>query len=313
MAVLAAIAAPLAPVVILEVAGVTLLAILTFLILLGLRKTVVTWLHALVELLNHTTVLGIHLFRWLARAIDAGTQFIEEKIGNAAQYVSTPLANFLTHLAGIFEYAAFTTAYLAEDAYDAFQKLRHAVIPNLIHGLTFPVRALAHGTHSLAQWLVHRLARLESALARDFRLAERRAALAYGAAIAALAHAFGVALPRTLGWTEREIGRLSGELHSKLTRRLREIAAGVLAAVGAGIVVRALVRYLPWYRCSNVNKAARGLCGMDRGLLDALLLGTTIIAGSISLREFVRECQRFEPTVEDGLRYFVREFRDLGQ
>lgn len=313
MGTLAVIALPLAPVVIAEVAGVTLLALLTFLILLGMRKTVVTWLDALVSLLAHTTVFGVHLFRWLARSIENAEHYVAERIGNAAQYVERPVANFFTHLAALIEYAAFTTAYLAEDAYDAFNKLRHAVIPRLIHDLTAPVRALAHGAHVSVGYLTRALARTERALLRDFRFAERRAMAAYGAALAALAHAFGVAFPHALGWTEREIGRLGGEIHSRLTRRMRQIATSVLATVGAGLVVRALTRYLPWYRCSNVNNTARALCRMDRGYLDALLLGTTIIAGSISLREFVRECQRFEPTVEDGLRFFVREFRDLGQ
>lgn len=267
----AAIAAPLAPVVILEVAGVTLLAILTFLILLGMRKTVTTWLDALVGLLAHTTVFGVHIFRWLANALDSATAYVAEKIGSAAQYVEKPVADFFTHLAAIIEYAAFTTAYLAEDTWDALYKLRHGVVPGVVRGLTWPVRAAAYGAHTLAGWLVRRIATIERELHRDFRIAERHAAAAYAGAIAALAHAFGLAIPGALDWTGLNVGRWWGDTWRTLRRRLGRIEALLGEGAFAALVLRVLARHLPWYRCANVNRTMRQLCRTPYRFLDDLL------------------------------------------
>jgi hypothetical protein len=61
-------------------------------------------------------------------------------------------------------------------------------------------------------------------------------------------------------------------------------------AAGAALVAFSLARLgLGWLRCGNVKKVGKRLCGMNPDLLDALLIGTTLIVGTISLREFAKE------------------------
>ena len=79
-----------------------------------------------------------------------------------------------------------------------------------------------------------------------------------------------------------------------------------------GSIVRVLVRHLPWYQCSNVKKAAKGLCRMDSSLLDSLLADALILGGSISIVELARECQGFVSLAESGVKHFVREARAVG-
>jgi hypothetical protein len=100
-------------------------------------------------------------------------------------------------------------------------------------------------------------------------------------------------------------------LQDEITR-LWKWARGRGAVIGEGIGLGALAYALGklgigWARCSNVNKLGKRACGLSPTLLESLLAGSLAIAGSISIVELAKECQRFESTAEDGLKFFVRE------
>lgn len=278
-------------------AKATMTGLLVFMVLLAMQKTAGQWFGAVVELLRRTTVFGVHIFGWLANAIVAAVGFVEDVLGQAALRVEALPAAWLGGLAAILDYAAFTTAYVAESALDALHTLRHAVIPRLIRAATLPLRLTIHGVHSVAHITIRELHAAEAALEADLRVALRAAQTALATAEGALDAIPSLDIP--------------GAVRS-LWRRLSRVEKLVIGGALAGAVVRVLARSLPWYRCSNVNKAARGMCRMNTDLLDALLLGTVVIAGSVSLREFVHECQSFEPEVEAGLRFFIRELHNVG-
>lgn len=271
---------------------VGLMALLGFIILYGLRREIAAWFGNLIALLARTTVFGVHVFGWLASGLDSAVQWMAEKIGDAAVETAKPITAFFSHLAGIIEYAAFTTAYVAEGAYDALWKLRHGVIPRLIHYGSLPAILAGHGAGALGRWIAREFRAAEAELGRVYRDALGEAHRAYAAAEHALERGLALDVPGAI----RSLGR-------RLSRAEKLIIGGALTAA----IVRVIARRLPWFRCSNVNRAAKGLCRTDTDLLDSLLADTLILAGSLSIVEFARECQKVEPYLQSGLRHLIRE------
>jgi hypothetical protein len=91
-------------------------------------------------------------------------------------------------------------------------------------------------------------------------------------------------------------------------KRIGKLEKGAVA-IGVGAVAGAVLGRLGlnWTRCSNVNKLGKAACGMNPDLLEGLLAGAVVVASSISVVEFAKSCQAFTGTVEDGLKFFVRE------
>lgn len=97
----------------------------------------------------------------------------------------------------------------------------------------------------------------------------------------------------------------------KIKARLRGLENRGTAVVGLGALAVALSRLgLGTARCTNVQKWNRGLCRADTDLIDALLAGTTLIVGSISLVQLTREVEAVLPYVANATAGFVRETRD---
>jgi hypothetical protein len=121
------------------------------------------------------------------------------------------------------------------------------------------------------------------------------------------AHPRAIALPGIwprLGDIEGELRGIKGKL-GKLGKY--GTIAGFLA-----LLLEALKKAgLGWTRCSNVGKVGRQLCGLDNSLLDALLVGTTIIIGTISIEEFARYLLDVEESVVGLVTGNVREFNGL--
>jgi len=63
---------------------------------------------------------------------------------------------------------------------------------------------------------------------------------------------------------------------------------------------------LGWLRCSNVNRVGRFLCGFDRALLDALLLGLAAYLGTIGIEAFAKDVQAVTTDFDDVVRKFWR-------
>jgi putative intracellular protease/amidase len=122
-----------------------------------------------------------------------------------------------------------------------------------------------------------------------------------------LAAAGAIAIP--VGW-----GALRGRTRNLedalagVRRRLRALerkGVGVIAVAG---VVAALAKIgATFIRCTNVKRTGRHLCGMDAGLLDALLLGTYAIVGGVSIVDLARGMQGITDESTELIRGFVRE------
>lgn len=136
-----------------------------------------------------------------------------------------------------------------------------------------------------------------------------KAAPAAKAAVTKVIHATSgaVAIP---GWVIRlpgRVGHIERDL-SGLRKRLKSVEkiAGATAAVA--LFTAALAKLgLHWLRCRNVTKTGKRVCALDSGLLDALLIGTTLIVGTISLREFAREVEAVTEEAAGLVRGFIRE------
>jgi hypothetical protein len=101
---------------------------------------------------------------------------------------------------------------------------------------------------------------------------------------------------------EREIGRL----WKAVKARERGIAA---AAVGAVLLTLLRRLGLNWIRCRNVKSVGKTVCGMSPNLLESLIAGSVIVAGSVSIVELTKACQEITGACEDGLTFFVREVK----
>jgi len=70
---------------------------------------------------------------------------------------------------------------------------------------------------------------------------------------------------------------------------------------------------LDWLRCRNVGNAGRRLCGLGTDLLDALLLTTLVVEGSISLVGMAEELIRLSDEIVPAVTGFVSEFAGVTQ
>ncbi len=96
----------------------------------------------------------------------------------------------------------------------------------------------------------------------------------------------------------------------RLWKRVRSEKLVIGAGVITGAVAFALSKLgLGWTRCSYVKRLGKSVCGMNPNLLESLIAGSLVVAGSISIVELAKECQQFEGTAEAGLRFFVRELK----
>jgi hypothetical protein len=195
----------------------------------------------------------------------------EETLASESQAAAPATAGFLSHLALVIEHWAFTGAYVAERALAALYALRHAVLPKAIKAHTATTTTIAHRTARLTRAQALRAAHGNAALAHELVIenrlalraqatAERALALA-GAATIPVARPFPLTVPVTwLGDTWRSLRR-------RMSRVETLVGAGVLTALG----LRVLARHLPWYRCTNVNRAMRQLCRTPHHFVDDLL------------------------------------------
>jgi hypothetical protein len=109
-----------------------------------------------------------------------------------------------------------------------------------------------------------------------------------------------IALPGRVGGLERDL--------SGLRKRVKELEKGAAIAVTAGLAIRLLRKLKLGCLAGRNGKAiAKRLCGIDTGLIDALLAATTLFVGTISLREFAKEMEAVTEEAAGLVRGFIRE------
>lgn len=274
---------------------IPLAVLFSFLVLYAIRNQSQVLIRSIFDLIGRILRAIPLVGGWLAGHVDEAVYWIEARIAATARAVEAPVAAFFGYLAAMVEYAAFTTAYLAESALEAFHHLRHVVIPRLLRAYVLPLTVALGGAKAISRWGTRELGRLEAELEHDFRVAIRRAQAAFATAAHALDIPLGLDIP----------GQLRGLWH-----RVRRTEKLILGGTIAALMLRTLARRLPWYRCSNVDKLARNVCRMDRGLLDSLLADTLLIAGGISLVQFAREVGDVTDETTAAISWFIRELHN---
>lgn len=235
---------------------------------------------------------SVHIFGPLSKMLRSLEHTVDHYLGEAAIWSGKAASTFFGFFLSINLWIATEIADLAGDVWHALattsttivnrtsKVVNQTVVKPITKTVTVVTKTSAAGLR---------------ALQRRMTLAERRIVRLAVAIPAAIATPW----PRLRGLERR------AENQAKRLTRLEKATAGALAA---GVVWAALTRLgLGWLRCSNTVKSGRRLCGMDPDLLDTLLAGSLILAGSISLVELARELREPTELVHTGLHALVRE------
>lgn len=254
-----------------------------------------------------TTVIGQLVLAAAQPEVHQG----QKAIGTEAQAREPAASGFFGGIAAALQYHAFTTKYLATGTLEALDGLRGHTIPRQVGARVKSTRDLAREANRRARAAQKGAAAAAAGAAAGARINGRTAREAKVTAEQALAkaQAAGVAHPWDLPRVRaKEIDTRIGRWINTHVSRLSKLIG---AAIGAGVLLRVIVRHLPWYRCSNVDRVARNLCGMNRGLLDSLLADTLLLAGSISLVTFAREVADITDETTAAMGWFIRELHDV--
>jgi hypothetical protein len=244
--------------------------------------------------------IGFHI-RWVGRvdlgfvgdAIDSLDHSIRHMIGAGIAETSAGWHYFLHYSAYLLERTAAIIEGLGQDTYQALLTLRNVTVPGLIADALAPlVRRIAWLEHMVAT-LPHRASII---VQRPIELVRTEIQTVKAAA---------VAIPNI------RVGRLEEEI-AALRARIAAVS-GRTVVIGLGVVAASVLGRLGlgWARCSNVTKVGRAICGLDRGLLDALLLGTTAIVSTVSLVQWAELMLDVEDELVAGITSGFRELRDL--
>jgi hypothetical protein len=273
----------------------------------------------MVSSLPHVTILGQKVPPWdaLASGITELDNYVLEAIGVGIQQTERGLHALIGAMTWLLQETADQVAGLAEDTAKAFDYMKRILIPALLGVALAPiVREIAHlgaRTKTIVlhpTTIVHKVVQVVTpglkALEGKVSALEAKVA-AIGAAAPAIVTAPAIAIP--LPKPSAIPGDITKGLDS-LWKRVRGIGktltpTGIVALVAGATGLLGL----SWGRCAKASKLGKNVCGMNDDLLEGLLASTLVVASSISVVEFAKACQAFTPTVEDGLRFFVRELK----
>jgi hypothetical protein len=282
---------------------VGLLALLAWAIQRGLLAI---WIHTfgamlqrLADILTYNKGI-IHIdFGGPIRSLDQTVRNVLLKGATKAEYIA---GYFFHGCAVIARWMALETEQLAADTLAWATWLQRSHLPKW-------VKALVYATFPPALILRLVTAAIHAHLPHATTTIIYKTIPAAKAAVAKVAHATtgAVALP---GWAialPGRVGRVEHDL-SGLRKRLGALEKGAAIAVTAGIAIRLLRKLkLGCLAGRNGKKVVQRLCGIDTGLIDALLIGTTLIVGTISLREFAEEVGTVTDDVSGLIHGFLRD------
>jgi hypothetical protein len=120
-----------------------------------------------------------------------------------------------------------------------------------------------------------------------------------------LAHVIDLDIPG-LRARDRVITDSLGRLWHRVRGERKAIGLGAFTAL---LVVALGKLGLGNLRCLNRKHALKTVCGMNPNLLEALLTGTAVIGGSISVVQLAKACQEITGACTDGASFFVRELK----
>jgi hypothetical protein len=280
--------------------------LISYMLLTGYKFTLGALLQAIASVADSVNFLGWHPFRALGGLALEIDSYINAALTSAV--INTELAwhKMLSATATLLHETVHGLDELATATERAFKHSLKYVIPGLIGVAVGP----------LLQWVNDfrkQLPFLWKQVAKVARVAEHAPALtlprvtinvkkyvepAAKAAVITLTGGAAVDLPRI-----KTLGRDVSGLEKWVKSHEKD-----LAGLGfAGLLLAGLSRMgLSWLRCSNTQKAGKGLCGLDEGLLDAILAGTIAIFGTVGLVEFAEAVQDGTKDAADLVRTLYR-------
>lgn len=270
--------------------------------------------YSLGALLNRMAQLTSHVWAVggsISHAVDSVNHWVENRLADGLSGTELAVAKWWHGMEWIVTTTADTLAQFGMDVEAGFAALVNGVIPATIATNTAALERQLHNLRaqataiagSLVQLMLDRTHAIETTVARDFGAALRGIDDIRGAVSERLG-TFGRAV-------EAEIAGLRGYVNGALTRRVEAALAGAGAGALAWASVSALSAALGLLRCTNVQKAARAACRMDTGALDALLAGTLIIGGTLSVVTFAEACIDAQDEVVPFLKSGIRELQGL--
>lgn len=236
---------------------------------------------------------------------------IRAMIGSGIQKTEYAWHRFLQWNANAFSGIGKVMGEYTHDVAVAWHTLRHATIPNLIHAVTRPITQLVHNTITNVSHVRKYVTTEVTHVTKVIRptvtktLPEIIKIVRVSAKAIAAAPGIATTIPRI---ALRDVAELRGYT----AKQLRRIARTLTPAGIAGLLVAALGSLgLGWVRCSKVGRAGKALCGLNENLLQSILADALLIASTISIVELAKECQDFTATVEEPLKLFVRELKQV--
>lgn len=237
---------------------------------------------------------------WLADELDA----IAVPLGFKTVHLFGPVSSLLRSVDRAVDHGLAAAALNTErGAAWLWNQSAHqlAAIGAAVGGLAYDVEQAL--THAATVTVPNAIYTAQRHLGARIRQLEAKAAAAAAAGTAAL-HRFEAVIGARVGRIERDAARTAG--------RLRHLEKALTAAGAAVLVSAALARLgMGWLRCRNVKQLGKRACGMDFDVLDALLAGTLLLSGPVSLERLTRELLEETTEVERALRAGFHELRQL--
>jgi hypothetical protein len=262
-------------------------------ILFGMHQSINVWLTTLLTRLVHPQGSFLTRAALKAAAFAVGgilwiVNQVDHAISKAASHGSAAVAHWFHGLTAWITHVAAAAEQYAVDVEHAIGRIVHHTIPHAIHVATVPIwRGIDHlerDLHHLQQRLTHFARGIDRLLTHRVLPALRH-----------LEHVADVTIPRALGRIRTRVGQLEHDLTHPSKAWVKRLARAMWAAALLGLLIRALARRFPWLFCRKVKTVGGRICGLDSDLLNALLLDTLIISGTISVVAMAEELQRLEP------------------
>jgi len=256
------------------------------------------------------SILGHRIsLAFVARALRAFSRELEHGIVYLIQQTEGGLVALWHYMAYSVEQIGGAIAELASETERALIHARRVLIPALIGATYGPLALLVYGLRGQIADLVKTVANIaehpgrviEHTITRVKVIEHTVTKVATRTVPAVVAKAVAIPWPAIHSLERRETA-----LERWVRAHVKDIGRVSVGAV-AGVALGTLG--LGWTRCSKVGRLGKAVCGMNESIIDDLLAGALVVAGTISIVELAKECQAFTPTVDEGLRFFVRELR----
>ncbi len=250
--------------------------LLTWFVLYGMTHGLQTWLASFLNALAHpqgslwkrTALLPVSL---VAGATLYVFRTVGHSISQAAAHGVARVAHYVASWAIWIQHNAVALGNFAEDTAVGFERLVGHTIPHIVaRAIAVPIHevqiGLRHTERELAQ--LRRYATGIDRLVRDRVWPQLRR----------VAHAVDITLPRTIGRVGARVGAAERAISHPTNRWVKAIWKRGWILVGAGLMLRFLVKKFPHLFCRNVTKTAKALCNPVNNLLVDLLLGEAVAA-----------------------------------